>query len=230
MEVKLLVDGGKMQPGPAVAQQLGPLGINLGQLITDVNTATKGFSGMKVPVVLEVDPDTKAVEISVSSPPVSELVKKELKLEKGSGEPHKYKVGNLAIEQVIGIAKTKLPNLLDKTLKAAVKTVVGTCVSLGVLIESKSAADTEKAIDKGDFDKEIKAEKTEVDPAKQAALDKDFKKITKAQEKQRAEEEAAEAEAAAAKEAAKAAEAAEGAEGEAPAEGAEAPAAEEKKE
>ena len=86
MKVKLIVEGGKMAPGPAVAQQLGPMGINLGKVIEDVNEATKGFAGTKVPVELDVDAKTKTYEIQVFSPPVSELIKKELKLEKGSGE------------------------------------------------------------------------------------------------------------------------------------------------
>ena len=59
MKVKLIVDGGKMAPGPAVSQQLGPMGINLGKVISDVNEATKGFVGMKVPVELDVDTKTK---------------------------------------------------------------------------------------------------------------------------------------------------------------------------
>jgi len=78
--IKLLVEGGKMAPGPAIAQQLGPMGLNLGQIISDVNTKTADFKGMNVPVILDVNPDTKEYGISVSSPPVSELIKKELKI------------------------------------------------------------------------------------------------------------------------------------------------------
>jgi len=79
MKVKLIVDGGSMQPGPAVAQQLGPMGINLGKVIADVNAATSGFKGTKVPVEIDVDPKTKTFTIKVSSPPVSELIKKQRK-------------------------------------------------------------------------------------------------------------------------------------------------------
>ena len=58
-KIKLIVDGGAMKPGPAVAQQLGPMGINLGKVISDVNAATAGFKGVKVPVELDVNPKTK---------------------------------------------------------------------------------------------------------------------------------------------------------------------------
>jgi large subunit ribosomal protein L11 len=84
--IKLIVDGGSMKPGPTVAQQLGPMGINLGKVIEDTNKATSGFKGMKVPVALEVDPKTKEFTITVSSPPVSELIKKELGIEKASAQ------------------------------------------------------------------------------------------------------------------------------------------------
>ena len=67
-----------MQPGPAVAQQLGPMGINLGKLIEDVNKETAGFKGVKVPVEIDVDGKTKKYVINVFSPPMAELIKKEL--------------------------------------------------------------------------------------------------------------------------------------------------------
>ena len=76
MIIKLLIDGGNMKPGPAIAQQLGPMGINMGKVISDVNTATKEFNGMKVPVELNVDEKTKEFTIKTSSPPTSELLKK----------------------------------------------------------------------------------------------------------------------------------------------------------
>jgi large subunit ribosomal protein L11 len=223
MIVKLLVEGGNMKPGPAISQKLGPMGINLGKVISDVNKATESFKGLKVPVELDVDPATKNYTINVASPPVAELVKKELGIEVGSGASEKTKVGNLAIEQIISIAKTKLPNMLSKDLKAAVKTVVGSCVSLGVLIESKEAKEVETEIAEGKYDKEIKEEKTTADPAKLKELKDYFDGIKKAQDERQKKEEAekAAAEAAAQQKATEAAPAAEAAKpGEKPAEGA----------
>ena len=121
MIIKLLVEGGNMKPGPAIAQKLGPMGINIGKVIQEVNSATQGFKGLKVPVELNVDGKTKEFKVEVFSPPVSELIKKELGIEKAASEHKKLKAGNLAIEQVIKVAKTKYSNMLDKDLKKAVK-------------------------------------------------------------------------------------------------------------
>jgi len=117
MKIKLIVEGGKMQAGPAVAQQLGPMGINLGKVIEDVNKETESFKGTKVPVELDVDPATKTYTIEVFSPPVAELIKKELKLEKASGEAGKIIAGNMAFETALKVAKTKQASMLARDLK-----------------------------------------------------------------------------------------------------------------
>src|SRR3972149_10780521 len=199
MQIKLLVDGGSMAPGPALSQKLGPIGININQVIQSVNDSTKNFKGLKVPVELEVDPSTKSFEVKVFSPPVSELLKKELGIAKGSGMQKKVTMYNASIEQIIAVAQTKLPNMLAKNLKAAVKTVVGTCGSLGVLVENKTAAEVEREIDEGKYDHEIKAEQTSTPTEKRKKLDEFFFEVKEKQEKILKQE-------AAAKEAAQAAE------------------------
>lgn len=194
MKVKLLVEGGEMKPGPALSQKLGPMGINVSKVMQKVNEATKDFKGLKVPVELDIDASTREFEVEVFSPPVSELLKKELSVEKGSGAQKKLYVGNMSIEQIILVAKIKLPNLLSRTLKSAVKTVVGTCVSLGILIESKLAVEIEQEIDEGKYDKEINEEKTETSSEKREELDKYFETVKEEQEqvikKEEAEKEA----------------------------------------
>ena len=172
-----------MKPGPALSQKLGPLNISINQVIQKVNEATKDFNGMKVPVSLEVDTSTKEFDVNVFSPPVSELIKKELGVEKGSGMQKKMQTANASIEQVISIAKTKFPNLLCKNLKAAVKTVVGSCVSLGILIENKPASEIEQEIDEGKYDKEIQEEKTETSEEKRDELNNYFSDIKAEQER-----------------------------------------------
>ncbi|MBU0894386.1 MAG: 50S ribosomal protein L11 [Nanoarchaeota archaeon] len=183
MIIKILAEGGSMSPGPALSQKLGPVGINIGEVINKVNEATKNFKGMKVPVELDVDVGTKEFEVKVFSPPVSELLKKELGIEKGSGLQKKQYAGNISIEQVISIAKTKLPNLLCNNLKTAVKNVIGTCASLGILVENQLAADLGHQIAGGKFGKEIEEEKTETPEEKKKKLDEYFKAIQKEQEK-----------------------------------------------
>src|SRR4030042_1362033 len=202
MQVKLLVDGGSMKPGPALSQKLGPLGIPINLVIQKINEATKSFNGLKVPVELNIDAATREFEVKVFSPPVSELLKKELGIEKGSGVQKKIKVANSSIEQIISLAQTKMQNLLCKDIKSAVKTIVGTCVSLGILIEDKPAAEIEKEIDEGKYDKEINQLITTTSSDKKKKLDEYFSKVKKEQDKIIEQEKAAKA----AEEAAKATE------------------------
>jgi large subunit ribosomal protein L11 len=193
-QIKLLIEGGNMQPGPVLSQKIGPLGMNMGQVIQKINEATKNFEGLKVPIELEIDNSTKQFEVIVFSPPVSELIKKELGLEKGTGDHKKTKVANASIEQIINVTKTKQANLLSRDFKSAVKTVVGSCVTLGVLIENKPAKEIEQDIDEGKYDKEIKNEITKTPEEKKKKLDAFFAKVKADQEKiLKLEEEAAKA-------------------------------------
>jgi large subunit ribosomal protein L11 len=181
------------------------MGINLGKVISDVNTATKGFAGMQVPVEIDVDPKTKTFTVKVFSPSVASLLKKELSLEKGSGEALKTKVGNIAFERVVFVAQTKMPSLLAKDLKSAVKLVAGTAVSLGLLIDNKDPKDVEREIEEGKYDKEIKNEITEVSEVKKKDLSTFFAVVKAKQEKEKKALEEAKAAAEAAKAAADAA-------------------------
>ncbi len=206
MNIKLLVDGGAMKPGPALSQKLGPAGIPINKVIDQVNVSTQAFKGMQVPVDIVVDLKTKTFEVNVSSPPVSGLLKKEAGIQVGSGLQKKIKVGNLSIEQIISVAKSKMPNLLCNDLKTAVKTVIGSCVSLGILVENMNPVEVEKMVDEGKFDKEIKEEKTEVSADKKKQIKEFFENLKSAQDKQlKVEAEQKEAAAAAAAAAAPAA-------------------------
>ena len=191
MKIKLLTEGGNLAPNPGLSQKLGPIGLNVNQVIQKVNEATNDFKGLKVPVELDIDASTKNFTVKVFSPPVSGLLKKELEIEKGSGSQKKIKVSNASIEQIISVAKTKFPNMLAKDLKAAVKTVVGTCVSLGILIENKPAYEIEEDIEEGKYDKEINDEKTEASEEKKQELEEFFSEIKSKQEKIIKQEQAA---------------------------------------
>jgi len=221
MIIQLLVEGGAMKPGPAIAQKIGPLGLNMGKIISEINTATAKFKGMKVPVILDIDTKTKNFKIELKSPPVSELLKVELGFEKGSGEPHRFKVANAAFEDIIKVAKTKSPSMLVNDMRAAIKSVIGSCVSLGILIENKTAKDIMHDVELGKYDQFIKSEITEVSAEKKKQLNSFFEGIKKQQEEVMKKEE----EAKAAKEAAKLAAAGAPAPGAAPAAGAPAAAA-----
>jgi large subunit ribosomal protein L11 len=204
--IKLLVDGGAMKPGPAIAQQLGPMGINIGKVISDINTATAVFKGMQVPVNLDVDAKTKTFTVKVLTPSVSALIKKEAGIELASGERKKYQVGNIAIEQLISVTKQKFSSMLAKEFKSALKSVIGSCMTMGILIESKDPKEVLKELEEGKYDKEIKAQKSEVSEEKLKKLKSYFTDLQnkqqaakKAEEEAKAAEEAAKAAAATAK-------------------------------
>jgi large subunit ribosomal protein L11 len=150
-KLDVLVDGGKATPGPPLGPALGPMGVNVIQVVNAINEKTKAFAGMKVPVTLTVDPKTKAFEIKVGTPPVSALIIKELGIEKGSGSPKSTKVGNLTVEQVQKIAEMKKDSMLGKDKKSRFREVVGTCVSMGVTVDGKDPKVVMKDIDQGAY-------------------------------------------------------------------------------
>lgn len=150
--IEVLVEGGKATAGPPIGPALGPLGVNIMQVVNTINEKTKKFEGMKVPVKIIVDPKTKEFEIKVGTPPASALILKELGVEKGSSSARTEKIGNLTIDQVIKIARMKYDDLLGKDLKKKVKEIVGSCVSIGVTIEGKSPKEVQKEIEQGVYD------------------------------------------------------------------------------
>lgn len=150
--VELLVSGGQANAGPPLGPALGPLGVNVMMIVNKINELTKDYSGMKVPVKVIVDPDTKAFEVTVGTPTTSALIVSELKIEKGSGTPSTQKVGDLKIEQIVRIAKMKRSELLARDLKGAAKEILGACVSMGVTAEGKDPREVQKEIDQGKHD------------------------------------------------------------------------------
>ena len=150
--IKALIDGGKASAGPPLGPALGPLGVNIMQIINTINEKTKEFDGMKVPVKVIIDSKTKDFEIEVGTPPAASLILKELGLEKGSGSAGTHKIGDLTVDQAIKVAKMKYDNLLGKELKQKTKEIIGTCVSAGITVEGKKPQEIQKAIDEGEFD------------------------------------------------------------------------------
>ena len=150
--VEALVNGGQATAGPPLGPALGPLGVNVLAIVTKINEITQDYSGMKVPVKISVDTDNKEFEVTVGTPTTSALLVSELGVTKGSGTPNTEKIGNLSIDQVIRIAKVKADDVLGRDLKAAVKEVLGTGVSMGVTIEGKDPRVVQQEIDDGKYD------------------------------------------------------------------------------
>ena len=185
--VDVLIEGGKATAAPPLGPALGPLGVNIGQVVSDINKKTQEFKGMQVPVTVTVDPSTKAYTISVGTPPASALIKKEADIKKGAGNPLADKVADLVIEQIIKIAIMKEDDLLGSDLKAKVKEIVGTCQSMGVLVEGKPAHEVFAAIDAGKFDRQINNRKTEITAEEKAKLEEEKKHLQEELEKRREE-------------------------------------------
>jgi len=156
--VEALVAGGQATAGPPLGPALGPLGVNVLAIVNKINEVTKDYAGMKVPVKVIVDPETKEFEVTVGTPTASALIVSELKVEKGSGSPKAQKVGNLSMEQIAKIAKMKRVQLLASDIKKAAKEVLGTCVSMGVTVEGKDPKEVQKEIDEGQYNSLLEKE------------------------------------------------------------------------
>lgn len=163
--VEVLVMGGKATAAPPLGPALGPLGVNISQIITEINKKTGGFAGMQVPVKVIVDTDSKQFTVSVGTPPTASLLKKEAGIDKGSSNPKSEHVADMRIEQIIKVAKMKEGSLLGRSLKEKVKEVLGTADALGVRVEGVDATETLRLLCEGKFDKEIGEEKTEISAA-----------------------------------------------------------------
>lgn len=175
--IEALIEGGKATAAPPLGPALGPLGVNIGLVVSEINKKTDSFKGMQVPVKIIVDGDTKEFEITVGTPPASSLILKEASIKKGSGNPLQDKVADLKIEQIIKISIMKKDSLLGKDTKQRVREIIGTCQSMGILVEGVPAQDTLKAIDNGKYDEKIKAEKTELSAEELKELAEEKKKL-----------------------------------------------------
>jgi large subunit ribosomal protein L11 len=185
--VESLIEGGKATAAPPLGPALGPLGVNIGQVVAKINEKTASFKGMQVPVKVTVDTDTKEFEIEVGTPPASALIKKEAGVAKGAANPLQEKVADLLIEQIIKIAKMKEDNLLGKDLKSKVKEIVGTCQSMGIKVEGVPANEAIAMINEGKFDEEIKSEKTELSEEEKKKLEEERKVLQEEMAERKAE-------------------------------------------
>ena len=152
VEVKALVDGGKASAGPPLGSTLGPLRVNVKDVIAQINERTKEFTNMKVPVVVKVDTENRSFEIEVKTPQTSVLLIKEAGAAKGSGTAGTAYVGNVEFSSVVKVANMKKDTMFSKNFKNVVKEVVGTCLSCGITIEGKNAKEIFSEIDNGSYD------------------------------------------------------------------------------
>ena len=155
-KISSLVTGGSASAGPPLGPALGPMGVNIMEVIKAINEKTKDFEGMKVPVTVSVFPDTKKWEIEIGIPSAAALVLKEAGLQKGSGTSGTDWVGDIGIDTVVKVAKTKLEKSYASSIKSVSKEIIGTCLCLGIKIEGKSPKEITAEINDGKWDEKLK--------------------------------------------------------------------------
>ncbi|HIH13184.1 MAG: large subunit ribosomal protein L11 [archaeon GW2011_AR9] len=185
--IETMIEGGKATAAPPLGPALGPTGLNIGLVVSEINKKTADMKGMQVPVKVIFDPATKEFSIEVGTPPTAALIKKEAGIEKAASNALTEKVADLLMEQVIKIAKIKENNLLGNTLKSKVREVIGTCHSMGILVEGLPAPEALKAVEEGKFDAKIAAGRTELTAEEKVRLEAEKKHLKEEMERRRAE-------------------------------------------
>lgn len=150
--VDVLIEGGKATAAPPLGPALGPMGVNIGQVVAKINEKTADYKGMQVPVKVTIDDETKAFEITIGTPPASALIKKEGGIAKGAQNPKTDKAGDLTFDQIIKITRMKEDALLGKDLKEKAKEIMGTCQAMGVWIDGMKAHDAIEKVQAGEYD------------------------------------------------------------------------------
>ena len=133
--VKVQLQAGQATPAPPVGTALGPHGVNIMDFVKQYNAATDTQRGNVIPVEITIYEDRSFTFIT-KTPPAPELIKKAAGVQKGSGEPHKTKVGTMTKAQVRDIAEIKMKDLNAKSIEAAEKIIEGTARSMGITVAS----------------------------------------------------------------------------------------------
>ncbi len=150
-----IVPGGGATGGPPIGPALGPMGVNIMQIVADINKQTGDYKGTPVPVDVFIDTDTKEFKVKVGMLSTFALLTQAAGITKGSGTPNSAKVGDLSFDQLVTVAKKKKAGLYAATLKSATREVLGTCVSMGLTVDGKPAKDIEAAIKSGAYDAQL---------------------------------------------------------------------------
>lgn len=148
-KVEALVKGGEATPAPPLGPSLSPLGVNVMDVVKQINEKTSAFKGMEVPVKIFVDTATKKFEIEIGTPPVSAMLKKEMKIQKmlSVKEGVRSGGGDIKLDKVVAIAKSK--SSISGSLPAKVTQVLGTCLSGGVTVDGRSPRDVIRDVKEG---------------------------------------------------------------------------------
>ena len=151
-KISSLVTGGAASAGPPLGPALGPLGVNIMQVIKTINEKTQDFDGMKIPVTVIVDTATKQYEIEIGVPSTAALIMKEAGIKKGSGAAGTEWAGDVTVDSILKVANTKLGLSYASSLKSVAKSIIGTCMVLGVKIDGKTPREMTAEINDGKHD------------------------------------------------------------------------------
>jgi|TARA_B110000263_G_scaffold62785_1_gene54017 large subunit ribosomal protein L11 len=153
--ISSLVTGGEASAGPPLGPALGPLGVNIMEVIAKINEKTGDFKGMKVPVTVNIDTDTKEYEIEVGIPSASALILKEANIQKGSGTSGTEWVADIGMDVVIKVANVKLETSYASEIKSVAKQIIGTCQCLGIKVEGKTPKEITVEVNDGKWDEKL---------------------------------------------------------------------------
>ena len=150
--IDVVIEGGKATAAPPLGPALGPMKVNIGQVVAEINDKTKALAGMQVPVKVTVDTETKEFSISIGTPPASALLKKAANIKKAAANPLTDVAADLPFDEIINIANTKADALLGKNLKMKCKEILGTAQAMGINVDGKRVPEVLKDVDAGKYD------------------------------------------------------------------------------
>ena len=154
--IKVQIEGGKASTEPPLGPALAEAGLDAAEVVEKLNEITKPYEGMTVEVRIVVDVETKKYRIDLGLPTTTSLLLKFAGTSEPSGDPMHKKVGDIKIEHVIKVAIMKRPEMNSKTLKAAVKCILGSARSIGLTVEGKDPKEVLKEVEQGVYDELIR--------------------------------------------------------------------------
>ncbi len=150
--VNVKIKGGQAEQVKDKIEQLGEYGIDVDKLVEELNEITSIYKDFEVAVKIIVDTDSGEYDIELKPPTTTEILLKMVGAKEPSGDPMHNKIGNLDFEKIVEVAILKKPSLLAKTLKAAVKTILGSARSIGITVDGKDPKEVVRAIEEGLYD------------------------------------------------------------------------------
>jgi len=150
--VTVKVRGGEAKPEPPIVDIIKGVGLDPEKIVEEINKLTEKYKGLEVQVKIIIDEETKEYEFEIKPPTTTELLLKAVGAKEPSGDPMHKKIGDLPFEKIVEVTILKKPALNAKTLKAGVKTIIGSARSIGITIDGKDGKDVTREVEEGVYD------------------------------------------------------------------------------